>query len=672
MTETRWVENTPHVDEERMRQLDGVALGAQLSSGVMAVRDRWADSARVGADLVDWSAWAYTVQEEGAADAVTAPADALETSDPNWLGRGMGRSQLYGHHYLGWLGPLVDAFALTGDPAYARRWAEVMRRWVTDRDAVAGRIQGLDVIWYSLGIGGRAMHLLDALRVFAVADDVDDGLWADLLAHVVAGARWSAEEHATFRHGNWQLVAVASLLRVGHLLPEHPEAAHWREVGRARLLDHLERDAYADGGHFERAPGYHVLSLTALQNGARMDAARGEFALRDHPRLGAMHDWLLTMSTPGGWVFPVNDAPVMHPGETFAIGWHLLPDGPVRDRLAWAARRWLEAGRLRVLSARLDARGLPPGRPSLLDAPAQAPASLGCELTTSRFAILRDGWEETSMTALLNAGPTIGHELDSHSHRAVLDVTLALGGTPLVWEAGGPTNYDVDSYLSWFQAGRAHSTVIPDSGDRVPEAGAVTEAFTATSDLEAVTALAPDEDGRGAHRRTLLAVHPATGPRYWVLRDEVIPGAVPETWTWLLHSLAPWAPVDAGEGAHVWRSRDPERAAGMTVAVVGAHCATSVAHGARVPEEAGSAHDLHTLFAALPVGAGSGLDAVVVPEAGARKLPAPVVTRDGDLLLVRFGEVVDEIDATGWRRRSVGDDDPKTTPSTNDVNGDLP
>ena len=59
-------------------------------------------------------------------------------------------------------------------------------------------------------------------------------------------------------------------------------------------------------------------------------------------------------------------------------------------------------------------------------------------------------------------GPHIEHELESHSHRAVLDLVLDGWGQPLLWEAGGPPSYDDPEYLTWYQSGRGHNTVLVD------------------------------------------------------------------------------------------------------------------------------------------------------------------------------------------------------------------
>ena len=63
---------------------------------------------------------------------------------------------------------------------------------------------------------------------------------------------------------------------------------------------------------------------------------------------------------------------------------------------------------------------------------------------------------------MINHGPQIEHELESHSHRAVLDLVLDGWGEPLLWEAGGPPSYDDPGYLSWYQSGRGHNTVLVD------------------------------------------------------------------------------------------------------------------------------------------------------------------------------------------------------------------
>lgn len=224
----------------------------------------------------------------------------------DFLDKGQGRSKLYGFHYLRWMMPLVDAYAVDGDPVYAREWDRLFTQWYTTRDEVVGDWPGLDVVWYSLGVWARSMHVTRALSVFADEPALSDACWTMMMKTVLGGARWAAEEHDSFRHGNWQFACCCELLHVATLFPELHEAAAWRETAKARILEHLDRDVRDDGGHHERSPGYHWMCLESVRRAAQLD---DELAV--HPKVGLMGDWLSSLATQGGWVPHLQDSGIV-------------------------------------------------------------------------------------------------------------------------------------------------------------------------------------------------------------------------------------------------------------------------------------------------------------------------------------------------------------------------
>ncbi|MGW4799277.1 heparinase II/III family protein [Nonomuraea sp. NPDC004297] len=297
-----YVENPPHVDGARMRHITDRALLAELGVASVAEARPWRRRD---------PAWDVTATIE--------EADALLGAEVDFLDKGRGRSRLYGFHYLRWMTPLVHAYRETGDARYAAEWDRLFRQWYDTRDQVRGDWPGLDVVWYSLGVWARSMHLTRAMAVLAEEPALSDECWAMMMKTVLGGARWSAEEHAAFRHGNWQFVCVAELLHVATLFPELPEARGWAEIARARILEHLELDVRADGGHHERSPGYHGMVLDAVRRVVAVDPGFAE-----HPKVRAMHSWFGSLVTSGGWIPHLQDSGVVWPEEEPVPGSHLL------------------------------------------------------------------------------------------------------------------------------------------------------------------------------------------------------------------------------------------------------------------------------------------------------------------------------------------------------------
>jgi hypothetical protein len=437
--------------------------------------------------------WAAAARGTAEADAVIAAADALRHTPPDVTGAGLGRSQRYGFHYLGWLQPSVQAWALTGDKAYAGTFADLFGQWVERRDGLVGEWPGLDLVWYSLGTWARARLLLPALDAFG--DALPDRTWAQAMGTVVGGARWAYDEHDAFRHGNWQLVSASQLLHVGAIYPRLVEADAWVRRGRQRLVEHLDRDFYADGGHYERSPGYHAMCLEAVQLAAAVDKRYLEGGLDRHPRIASMHAWLRELTSSDGWVPHLQDSGIVWSGPLMERGSELLSE----------------------------------------DVTVSAAPTKSVLLAESGYAVLR----AADLRVVVNCGPYVEHELESHSHRAVLDFVLEGRGRPLLWEAGGPPSYDDPRYQPWFQSARGHNVLLVDGRDLGTDRDVVVEEFGESP--EAVTFTGRHRANGVPHRRQLVLVR--TEPSYLVVRDTV-EAEGHHSYELLLHAPEPWTEAD--------------------------------------------------------------------------------------------------------------------------------
>lgn len=461
----KYVEKPPHVHPTRMRHISDAALHEALGPGPF--RGRLFRTTQPVWEIIPGN---------------VAAADELCEKTVDFLDPGHGRSRLYGFHYLGWMSPLLEAYAQTHDAPYARAWERIFRQWYGDRDMVVGEWPGLDVIWYSLGVCSRSALIIKALAAFAAEPAVSDECWNRMLATVLGGARWAAEEHDSFRHGNWQLACAAELLHVAGVIPEFTEAPEWAAVAKARLIEHLELDVYPDGGHYERSPGYHAMCLNALQRAAVVGERYLDWpGISAHPRFRAMHNWLATLADPSGWVPALQDSGIVWPVELLDRRPELVDD---------------------VRGSRL--------------------------LDSSKYAVLRDD----HFVTVINYGPYVGHELEPHSHHAALDFVISGWGVPLAWEAGGPPSYDDPGYYDWYQAPIGHNIpVVYGEKFREDRNARLVEFTTSSSDVDIFVG---EHDGYSTtHRRRIEFVR--KGRPHWVIHDRL-----PENSTWLLHGTAPW------------------------------------------------------------------------------------------------------------------------------------
>ncbi|MGZ0147510.1 heparinase II/III domain-containing protein [Kribbella sp. WER1] len=516
-------------------------------------------------------------------DALVAAGRLLEGVDVT--GAGLGRSQLYGFHYLGWLLPGVQAWSLTGDDRYLQAFERHLDEWVEQRDSVVGEWPGLDPIWYSLGTWARCRSLLPTLEVLTTSP-LSDCVWGRLVATLVGGARWAYDEHDVFRHGNWQLVCATELLHLSAVLPGLVEAEAWATRARERIEEHLVLDVYPDGGHYERSPGYHRMVLTALQTAARIDPA-----VAAHPRFAAMHTWMAELVSSGGWMPHLQDSGIEWPAESLERG-----------------RQLIEAQDFTELAA-------------------------STVLPESGYTILRGA----DVRAVINHGPHIEHELESHSHRAVLDFVLDGWDEPLLWEAGGPPSYDDPSYLTWYQAGIGHNTVVVDGRELSTDRRVEVDPLV---DVGPVAVFSGRHQGYGVPQsRTIVMVRDE--PTYFVVVDETEAAQCDTYW----HALHPWQ--ESRPGAYT--SGDL-----LLVTPTPAEATEGTARRPILGSRTAEYGPLYSL--AVP---GGNLTTVLVPRA-----PGDVTVEDG---VVSIGTTADRFTAstctrtvdgklswaTGWRTREL-------------------
>ncbi|TDX03412.1 heparinase II/III family protein [Kribbella sp. VKM Ac-2566] len=558
-------------------------------------------------------------------DAVLAAAAPL-LDGVNVTGRGLGRSQLYGFHYLGWLAPGVQAWLLTGDERYLHAFEKHLDQWVEHRDSVTGEWPGLDVIWYSLGTWARCRSLLPTLEVLT-SSPLSDRVWGRLVATLVGGARWSYDEHDVFRHGNWQLVCATELLHLSAVLPSLVESEAWAERARQRIEEHLLLDIYPDGGHYERSPGYHRMVLTALQTAARIDPA-----VAAHPRFAAMHTWMCELVSSGGWLPHLQDSGIEWPAASLLRGSYLLND-PVFARVA---AQWMSQSELAAEVATFPAR---PEREDRWLSPGGVPElPQATVLPESGYTILRS----PELRAVINHGPHVEHELESHSHRAVLDLVLDGWQQPLLWEAGGPPSYDDPGYLTWYQSGRGHNTILVDGQELSTDRSVDVDPLV---DANVLAVFSGRHHGNGLEQtRTIALVRES--PSYVVVTDHA-----PDTHTFRAcwHALHPWREV--GQLAY-----DASAPNGPGLLLIDAGDATQVeltegvARHPVLERRTAEYGPLHSLTVTRSTG---DFTTVLVPHAGAEPAAVSVDRVDGELV-VALDETVDRIGPSTWTRTVDG------------------
>ena len=347
-----------------------------------------------------------------------------------------------------WL-TLARAHQLTGEPRYYDAFVEQLEDWLARNPPLQG------INWASmLELGFRSISWIWSLHLFAAAGAGDASArtpWVvDLL--LALDRQLTHIEHNLSRYfsPNTHLTGEALALYVsGCALPELRASARRATIGRRILLDEIDRQINADGGHAELSAHYHRYStdfylLAALAARAAGDDAAPAFeqaALRQATYLRTLTDddgrLPLLGDDDGGQLFPIcGRAP-----------------SDCRDTLA-AASVVLDEPALAVSDVPEEVFWLCGALP-LEDMPRASTPWRSAALTDSGYYVSRT---PSGDHLVFDAGRH-GFLNGGHAHADALSLVLTIGGRPLLVDPGTAT-YTMDpAARDRFRSTAMHNTV---------------------------------------------------------------------------------------------------------------------------------------------------------------------------------------------------------------------
>ncbi len=443
--------------------------------------------------------------------------------------RDMGQSGKYGFHYWIWSRPLIMASVITGNEKYLAKFDQLFNRWYEQRNSITRGFPSLDVVYYELGLGMRNRMFIEYyLLPYRLRSARSH---ARMLKTFLAAGRWlcALEKWEGYRAGNWQIHGAYMLLQLALVFPEFRESAEWHRIGLQRMMEHLDRDFFSDGGHSERSPGNYTMAtyqsyrnLSWLLSAYRVeeDAAR-----RIHASMGRTLVWWKSILTPTGEIPAINDS---HGG--------LFPERIMRDGMEFF-------GSDTVACPYCTSRHMP----------------------ESGFTVMRTDTTRDALYLLLNYGPFAGF----HTHYDLLDFELFAFGKALAVDAGIGLTYDDSLYPSWYRSSRAHNMVAVNDSS-IEREGLQGENIRWGS-TPSVDYFSGEENGYRRfgvrHRRQIAFIKPS----YWFCLDDLHCSHGGDTLSWYFHS--PTVLVPTGQG---FASAE---APGIRIIPSGVHCATRTGKG---------------------------------------------------------------------------------------------
>jgi hypothetical protein len=446
-----------------------------------------------------------------------------------------------------WLA-LARAHQLTGDRRYYEAFVAQLEDWM----AANPPLQGIN--WASmLELALRVLSWIWALHFFAPAavDDPPDAIpWSvDLLLGIDRQLTHIEHNLSRYFSPNTHLSGEALAIYVGgSALPELASGARRAAVGRDVLLQEIDRQINADGGHAELSAHYHrystdfylLATLTARLCGDRAAPALEEAARRQAAYLRAIADdsgrLPLLGDDDGGQLFPIGGRNPTDCRDTLCSAAAILQDpalgaGSTPEETLWFC-------------------GTPVQERSYATPPGSAP------LPASGYYVSRSSGGDH---LIFDAGRH-GYLNGGHAHADALSIVLTTAGRPFLVDAGTAT-YTMDPAVrDRFRSTAMHNTVMIDGRSQSEPRGP----FHWTSHADArclVWQSEPDFDFMEAvhngylpkaHARAVFSLH-GIG---WIVLDHLLgPPNASATADILWHVHPDWESASPADGLS-FRHRD--------------------------------------------------------------------------------------------------------------------
>jgi len=355
---------------------------------------------------------------------------------------------------------LGKAWQLTGDERFAEGYFRLFDDWC------AKNLPGRGVNWCSnLELAFRSISWIWAHHMLLdSAAYTPDLAWKLLRQLVIHGRRLAAYLSYYFAPNTHLLGEALGLFYIGTFLPELPEAARWRKLGRQVLLDESEKQVRPDGGYFEQATCYHRYALDFYQQFIILSDANGiGLPAGFRTRIEQMAAFAMHAMRPDGTLPMIGDD---DGGKALQLERKSATD--IRGALSTSAvifnrvdfRR--AAGSLGEETLRLLGTH---GAEMFEAMPSAHPARTSVYFPATGWFFLRDRWAPDAHYAWFDCGPQ-GMGASGHGHADMLAIEVAVGGRPVIVDPGTFTYTPSRQWRDHFRGTAAHSTARVDGLDQ--------------------------------------------------------------------------------------------------------------------------------------------------------------------------------------------------------------
>lgn len=358
---------------------------------------------------------------------------------PDWHGQYLSHLWRYHLHYFDYCDELLMDSFFRGDSACYTAFKNIAKSWIHDNAILRG--DG----WHPFTLSARIVNWLNALSGFNECFAAD-GEFKNLLLGSLAGQLKVLSNDLEFDVRGNHLIKNLKALVFGSSVFSSKESQRWYEKAITFLQVEIKEQILADGGHFERNPGYHLVVLKDL-----LECAIWIERNRDtrYPWLdnclGRMLDWLIAVAV------PENRLPLIK--DTTRDNTYAIADIVSAGALYFDSSRFKQFEKLGLYPFLLYGKDGNERFEQLNrnDRPAEAIA-----LQASGFYLMRDDVEKDMLA--FDAGKACPDYLPAHAHADMLSYELVVGGRSVIVDSG-VYEYTSGRWRDYFRSTRAHNTV---------------------------------------------------------------------------------------------------------------------------------------------------------------------------------------------------------------------
>lgn len=351
----------------------------------------------------------------------------------DWQPAGASHLWRYHLHYFGYARSLAIAGRNVGRRDAYEAFGRLVKSWIVSNAALRG--DG----WHPYTLSLRIVNWLQVAAIWRAELDRDPEFAPRLASSLFAQARLLRRQLELDVRGNHLLENLRALVAAS-LAFDHDEAREWGGTALRLLERETAEQVLADGGHFERAPGYHFVVLRLYLDLAILLERNGR------PVPSWLTDAVRRMARFGNVLLPESGRIPLFKDTAY----DLVPDG--LDVLA-AAGAWLG-------DDEISARGRP-GLESHLLGFERRDASLATDSAASSTALSESGFyvmRSEREHLVIDAGQPCPSYLPAHAHADALSYEYSVEGQPVVVDAG-VFEYQAGVWRDHFRSTRAHNTV---------------------------------------------------------------------------------------------------------------------------------------------------------------------------------------------------------------------